>query len=40
MEQTSLSLIINNAKQQIAEIVNNSNLEPVIWKYIFKEFLT
>ena len=38
-QQISLSLSINDVKKQIAEIVNNSNLEPVIWKYIFKEFL-
>ena len=37
--EKSLTATIIEAKQKIAEIVNDSKLEPIIWQYIFKDYL-
>ena len=35
--EKSLTSIIVEAKQEIAAIINNSKLEPIIWQYILKD---
>lgn len=39
MENQSINLLIANAKQQLATLINNSSMPPILWTYILKDIL-
>lgn len=38
-QKQSINILIANAKQQLADLINKSSMPPVLWTYILKDIL-